>query len=126
MKLSSDGRVMRTSLAVATLVFCSLARTAAAQPYTVDWRVVAGGGHAPSSAGAFSVEGTFGQHDAAYSQGAGVLSLQSGFWLGVLPAVTMPTVISPTVANIGEVSADLGGTVTGDGCLLYTSDAADE
>ena len=57
---TDERRTLATRLALSAVLLCTASLESAAQPYTVDWRVVAGGGHGPSSAGGFSVQGTFG------------------------------------------------------------------
>lgn len=50
-----------------------------AQPYSIDWHKVAGGG-GTSTGGIYSVSGTIGQHDAGGPMTGGNYSLTSGFW----------------------------------------------
>jgi len=57
---------------------------AQAQPYTLDWFTIDGGG-GTSTGGVYSVSGTIGQPDAGAMSG-GHYTLTSGFW-GVLAAV---------------------------------------
>jgi len=64
-----------------------LAFTAHAQPYSVDWYKVAGGG-GTSSGSTYQVSGTIGQHDAGGPMTDGTYSITGGFW--ALYAVQTP------------------------------------
>jgi hypothetical protein len=67
-----------------------------AQPFTIDWSKVAGGG-GTSTGGVYSVSGTAGQHDAGGPMTGGSFSLTGGFW--VLPiAVQVPSAPTLTIA----------------------------
>ena len=61
--------------------------TAQAQPYSIDWLKVAGGG-GTSTNDQYSVSGTIGQPDAG-SMSGGNYTLTGGFW-GVIAAVQTP------------------------------------
>src|SRR6516225_9851940 len=50
-----------------------------AQPYSISWYKVAGGG-GTSTGAVFSVSGTIGQHDAGTPMTGGNYSLTGGFW----------------------------------------------
>ena len=63
------------SAAVALL----LAAGAIAQPYSIDWHKVSGGG-GTSTNGQFSVSGTVGQQDAGEAMFGGNYSLTGGYW----------------------------------------------
>jgi hypothetical protein len=58
-----------------------------AQPYSIDWYKVAGGG-GTSTGGVYTVSGTIGQHDAGGPMTGGNFSLTGGFW--ALYAVQTP------------------------------------
>src|SRR5512134_2287053 len=58
-----------------------------AQPYSIDWSTIDGGG-GTSTGGVYSVTGTIGQPDAGTMSG-GNYTLQGGFW-GVVAAVQTP------------------------------------
>lgn len=62
-----------------------------AQPYSIDWYKVAGGG-GTSTGGAYAVSGTIGQHDAGGPMTGGNYSLTGGFWalISVLPTPGAP------------------------------------
>ena len=66
----------------------SLMTDAIAQPYSIDWHKVAGGG-GTSSNGPYSVSGTIGQHDAGGPMTGGNYSLTGGFW-ALISAVQTP------------------------------------
>lgn len=86
----SADKPMRTAIggkALAALVFLSTAFSIGAQPYSIDWYKVAGGG-GTSTGGVYSVSGTIGQHDAGGPLTGGGFSLAGGFWS--LPAVQTP------------------------------------
>jgi hypothetical protein len=59
-----------------------------AQPYSIDWYKVAGGG-GTSTGGVYSVSGTIGQHDAGGPMTGGNYSLTGGFW-ALLSVVQTP------------------------------------
>ena len=50
-----------------------------AQPYSIDWYKIAGGGGA-STGGVYAVSGTIGQPDAGVAMTGGNYSLTGGFW----------------------------------------------
>ena len=50
-----------------------------AQPYSIDWYKVSGGG-GTSTNGQYSLSGTIGQHDAGGPMSGGTYSLTGGFW----------------------------------------------
>jgi hypothetical protein len=58
-----------------------------AQPYSVEWFKVAGGGRASTGA-TYSVSGTIGQHEAGGPMAGGNFTLTGGFW--VLHATQTP------------------------------------
>src|SRR5512138_1673268 len=76
---------MKTRLALLGCLAC--AATALAQPYTIDWSTIDGGG-GTSTGGVYSVTGTIGQPDAGTLSG-GSYTLSGGFW-GVVAAVQTP------------------------------------
>jgi hypothetical protein len=55
------------------------AQRATAQPYSIDWHTVDGGG-GTSTGGVYSVTGTIGQPDAGPAMSGGNFSLTGGFW----------------------------------------------
>ena len=62
--------------------------SALAQPYSIDWYRIAGGG-GTSSNGQYTVTGTIGQHDAGGPLAGGPYALTGGFW-SLLAAVQTP------------------------------------
>jgi hypothetical protein len=64
-------------LAFTTLLFQETA--VRAQPYSIDWYKIAGGG-GTSTNGQFTLSGTIGQHDAGGPMTGGNYSLTGGFW----------------------------------------------
>jgi hypothetical protein len=64
-----------------------------AQPYSVDWYKVAGGG-GTSTGATYQVTGTIGQHDAGVPMSGGNYSVTGGFW-GLISVVQTPG--SPTL-----------------------------
>jgi hypothetical protein len=74
------GRCSRTLL----VLTCLSTVAALAQPYTIDWSTIDGGG-GTSTGGSFSLSGSIGQPDAGTSSG-GPFTLQGGFW-SVIDAV---------------------------------------
>jgi hypothetical protein len=78
---------------VAWLMLATVALSARAQNYSIDWFKVAGGG-GTSTGGLFSVSGTIGQPDAGGPMTNGQYSVMGGFW--VLPTLVQ-TPGSPTL-----------------------------
>ena len=62
--------------------------SASAQPYTIDWWTVDGGG-GTSTGGVYSVSGTIGQPDAGPTMSGGNYTIDGGFW-GLIAAVQTP------------------------------------
>jgi len=62
-----------------TKILLLLASGAHAQPYSIDWHKVAGGGGA-STGGIYQVTGTIGQPDAGSAMSGGSYSVTGGFW----------------------------------------------
>jgi hypothetical protein len=63
-----------------------------AQPYSIDWHTISGGG-GTSSGGNYSISGTIGQHDASMApMTGGDYSLTGGFWsfISVLQSAGAP------------------------------------
>jgi hypothetical protein len=83
-----------------------------AQPYSIDWHKVSGGG-GTSSGGQYSVSGTIGQHDSGGPMSGGNFSLTGGFW--ALYAVQTPGApsltiqwINPTTVKVSWASPSTG------------------
>jgi hypothetical protein len=77
----------------------SIAITSQAQPFSIDWYTMDGGG-GTSTGGAFSLSGTIGQPDAGRLSG-GDFSLEGGFWAG---ATALQTPGSPFLHVSNSVS----------------------
>ena len=90
-----------------------LAASAFAQPYTIDWHTIDGGG-GTSTGGVYSVSGTIGQPDAGVTMTNGQYSVTGGFWalptavqitnaptLTIVPATPGNATISCTPATPG-------------------------
>jgi hypothetical protein len=75
------------SLTVAVLLMLGSAAWSFAQPYSIDWFTIDGGG-GTSTGGVYSVSGTIGQPDAGRMSG-GTFTLDGGFW-GIIAAVQTP------------------------------------
>ncbi|MGE0479518.1 MAG: hypothetical protein AB7Q17_03495 [Phycisphaerae bacterium] len=71
---------VRTSL-VAFIASLACSAGAVAQPYSIDWYTIDGGGAMNTTGGAFSLSGTIGQHDAGGPMTGGNFSLTGGFWV---------------------------------------------
>ena len=63
-----------------------------AQPYTIDWHKIAGGG-GTSTGNVYSVSGTIGQPDAGGAMSGGQYSVTGGFWslISVVQTAGAPT-----------------------------------
>jgi hypothetical protein len=70
-----------------------------AQPYSIDWYKVAGGG-GTSTGGVYAVSGTIGQPDAGTPMSGGNYSVTGGFW--ALYAVQTPGAPLLTIAYSGN------------------------
>jgi len=87
-------------LPVALVVWVALATDAAAQSggvYTLESKVIAGGGATFSTGGVYSLGATIGQHDASGPMTGGSYSLTGGFW--------------PRIAVLLKGDADGNGTI---------------
>ena len=70
---------MKTSFLLSAGCGLLLAGVAAAQPYTIDWSTIDGGG-GTSTGGVYALSGTIGQPDAGQAMTGGAYSLTGGFW----------------------------------------------
>lgn len=75
-----------------------------AQPYTVDWYKIAGGG-GTSSNGSYQVSGTIGQPDASGAMSGGNYSVTGGFWalINVVQTPGAPTLFVSHGGNVVTV-----------------------
>jgi len=128
------------TLSIIPLLLAAL--TARAQPYSIDWYKVSGGGGMNSTGGAYQVSGTIGQHDAGGAMTGGGYSLTGGFWalyavqtvgapvLGIQLTTTNTALVywpSPSTGFKLEVNTDLATanwvtnsqTVTDNGTIRY-------
>ncbi|HNX48703.1 MAG TPA: dockerin type I domain-containing protein [Thermoanaerobaculaceae bacterium] len=76
--LGSRGRLIPVLIAVVASV--SVAGFSAAQPYTIPWYTIDGGGVMGSTGGVYTLSGTIGQPDAGPTLTGGSYSLIGGFW----------------------------------------------
>lgn len=77
-----------TVLVVAAILTLALSRPASAElagGYEISWHTVDGGG-GTSTGGAYTLDGTIGQHDAGSQSGGGYV-LAGGFWAGLASAL---------------------------------------
>ncbi len=77
-KTNSKNSRKSASTVCTIFLFLAFCTTAAGNDYNITWYTIDGGG-GTSSGGSFKLEGTVGQHDAAYSQGP-QYKLYGGFW----------------------------------------------
>lgn len=102
MKKNQPARSSQLALmGLALVVFALPLARLQAQPYSIDWFTVDGGGGADG--GAYALSGTIGQPDAGLLSG-GDYALSGGFW-----AITPAEPIGPT--PLMEVQRDTPGTV---------------
>jgi hypothetical protein len=83
------------------LSFCLLLPAAGfAQPYSVDWYKIAGGG-GTSTGGTYQVSGTIGQLDASGAMSGGNYSVTGGFWslINTVQTPGAPTLYSSHAGN---------------------------
>lgn len=104
---------MRLSSVVLAGVFALLATGAFAQPYSISWYTVDGGGHGPITGGTYSLQGTTGQADASGPLTGGSYSIVGGYWAGLVASA--PTVGSPSATAVASTTATLNANVTSDG-----------
>ena len=78
MKLKSQPRTYIGGIGLA-IVLSAICGTVRAQPYSINWYKIAGGGGASSNT-QYSVSGTIGQPDASGAMTGGNFSVTGGFW----------------------------------------------
>jgi hypothetical protein len=88
-----------------------------AQPYSVDWYKIAGGG-GTSSNGQYSISGTIGQSDTRTAMTGGNYSLTGGFWS--LYAVQTPGAPLLTITYAGN-QASVSWSPSATGWTLQTN-----
>ncbi len=104
---------MRLPSVVIAGVFALLATGAFAQPYSISWYTVDGGGHGPITGGVYSLQGTTGQPDASAALTGGAYSIVGGYWAGL--GASAPTVGGPSATAVASTTATLNANVTSDG-----------
>ena len=87
MKLRISNPILLAPALLALLTLNLRLATAHAQPYSIDWSTVDGGG-GTSTGGVYAISGTIGQPDAGAMSG-GNYTLQGGFW-SIIAAVQTP------------------------------------
>jgi len=89
-----------------------LAATAAfAQPFSIDWHKLAGGG-GTSSGLTHSLSGTVGQHDAGNAMRGSTFSVTGGFW-SIIAVVPVPGVPNLIIQSLGPGSVKVSWPNTG-------------
>ena len=78
--MSTFSRTLSLTVILVGLLFATLAQTQSSGQYELSWHTIDGGG-GRSSGGPYTLTGTIGQPDAAYSSGGGY-ELLGGFWPG--------------------------------------------
>ena len=93
--------VVLTLLAFSTLILQP--STASAQPYSIDWYKIAGGG-GTSTGGTYQVSGTIGQPDAGGPMTGGNYSFTGGFWalISVVQTPGAPTLVHQPFRQHGD------------------------
>ena len=86
-----------------------------AQPYSIDWYQIAGGGGA-SSNGQYSLSGTIGQHDAGGPMTGGNYALTGGFW--ALYAVFTPGAPSLAIQRVNATTVKVSWPSPSTGFVL--------
>jgi hypothetical protein len=79
-KHKTTGAISRLAVSMMLLVVLITSAASGEGPYVLDWSTIDGGG-GQSSSGPYTLTGTIGQPDAAYSAG-GQYELLGGFWPG--------------------------------------------
>src|SRR5262245_48273292 len=78
---------MKPIYLAASIGFALAITSACAQPYSIDWYTIDGGG-GTSTGGVYTVSGTIGQPDAGRMSG-GTYTVDGGFW-GIIAAIQTP------------------------------------
>lgn len=90
-----------------------------AQPYSIDWFTIDGGG-GTSAGGGYSLRGTIGQPDAGGPMNGGQYSVTGGFW--VLPiGVPIPGMPTLTIVPFGPGQARISWMPNTPGYVLQQS-----
>jgi hypothetical protein len=107
---------VKTKLSWIGLFAVLLAPTLFAQPYSIDWHKISGGGGTSTNA-QYSITGTIGQHDAGAPMSGGNYSLTGGFW-GLISVVQMPGAPTLTVTVTGANTIVISWPSASTGFLL--------
>lgn len=105
---------MRSALLAASLSVLAVGSAVMADPFTITWYTIDGGG-GTSSGGSFTLSGTIGQPDAGAAMTGGSFSLTGGFWAGI--SAPAPVGCSPA-----DVLAD--GVVDGSDFVAFINSFA--
>ena len=93
-----------------------------AQPYSIDWYKIAGGGGTSSGAN-YTVTGTIGQHDAGKPMTGGIYSLSGGFW-ALIAVVQTPGLPDLTITSAGPGKVVVSWPNTGSYSLQQNNNLA--
>lgn len=102
--------------------FLVAANAAFAQPFSIDWYKVAGGGGTASGL-TYSMSGTIGQHDAGTAMRGSTYSVTGGFW-SIIAAVPVPGVPNLIIQSLGRSGVKLSWPNTGSYTLQQNSNLA--
>ncbi|MFZ2872986.1 MAG: hypothetical protein WAZ94_00725 [Phycisphaerales bacterium] len=93
---------------IAALSLAACSGIATAQPFSIDWFTIDGGGGTSSgvltSGETISISGTIGQPDAGAPMSGGAFTVQGGFWAFGGP--TQPPICDPDYNQDGNVDQD--------------------
>lgn len=91
---------MKTTILILGVLFFICCQNCVAQPYSIDWYKVAGGG-GTSTGGVFSASGTIGQPDASGAMSGGNFSVTGGFW-SLISVVQTPGAPTLYISHVGN------------------------
>lgn len=113
---------MKRKCLFALLALNLMALASFAQPYSIDWYKISGGG-GTSTNGQYSVSGTIGQHDASDALTGGSYSLTGGFWslISVVQTAGLPDLV---IVPNGPNSVKIMWPATGSYTLQQNADLA--
>jgi len=117
-KLFSRGR-SRLLWLCSALTLLAFALPVHAQPYSITWYKVAGGGGTSTGGGTYTVSGTIGQHDAGGPMTGGGYSVTGGYW--ALYAVQTPGLPNLNIWFVGPDSVVVAWLNTGSYTLQTNS-----
>ena len=103
---------LSASVAIGAALCCAASAASAGPSYAIDWSTIDGGG-GTSSAGAYTLSGTIGQHDASGALTGGNYALVGGFWAGVGsdpgPCTIADLAMPYAVLDLADISAFIDG-----------------